>query len=318
MKIVVLDGHALNPGDLSWDFLKEYGEVKIYDRTPIDKIVERAHDADIIITNKVPIKQADIDLMENLCLVAVTATGYNICDTAYLRSKNIPVVNVPAYSTEAVAQMVFAYMLSWCNSVTEHSTSVHAGEWTSSPDFAYWKTPLYELNGKKLGIIGYGRIGKSIAKKAESFNMEVLCNTPHPPTESNINIKFVKLEDLITNSDFITLHCPLTDKTEKLVNASFLEKMKSTAYLINTSRGPVIDEYALADALNSDKIAGAAVDVLSTEPPLENNPLLTAKNCIITPHVAWAGYETRVRLMEILKQNIASFINGYPINVVNA
>lgn len=318
MKIVILDGYTTNPGDLSWDWLSAYGDVTVYDRTPQEKIAERTRDAEIVVTNKTPLGKTEIDQMLNLRFVALLSTGYNVVDGAYLRQKGIPVSNIPAYSTGAVAQLVFAFLTAFTNRVALHSEAVHAGEWSRCPDFCFWKAPLAELAGKTLGIIGFGGIGQKVADIAAAFDMHVLAVSGHETDQSaRKNFQWTTLEDLAARSDFITLHCPLTDKTENLVDAAFLSRCKPTAYLINTARGPVVDARALADALNEGRLAGAGLDVLTTEPPADDNPLLHAKNCLITPHIAWAGYETRARLMSILKENFAAFAEGTPIHVVN-
>lgn len=318
MKIVILDGYTTNPGDLSWDWLSVYGDVTVYDRTPREKIAERTRDAEIVITNKTPLGKTEIDQMLNLRFVALLSTGYNVVDGAYLRQKGIPVSNIPAYSTGAVAQLVFAFLTAFTNRVALHSEAVHAGEWSRCPDFCFWKAPLAELAGKTLGIIGFGGIGQKVADIAAAFDMHVLAVSGHETDQSaRKNFQWTTLEDLAARSDFITLHCPLTEKTETLVDAAFLAHCKPTAYLINTARGPVVDAAALADALNAGRLAGAGLDVLTTEPPAGDNPLLHAKNCLITPHIAWAGFETRARLMSILKENFAAFAEGTPIHVVN-
>ena len=318
MKIVILDGYTTNPGDLSWDWLSAYGDVTVYDRTPQEKIAERTRDAEIVITNKTPLGRPEIDQMQNLRFVALLSTGYNVVDGAYLREKGMPVSNIPAYSTGAVAQLVFAFLTAFTNRVALHSEAVHAGEWSRCPDFCFWKAPLAELAGKTLGIIGFGGIGQKVADIAAAFDMHVLAVSGHETDQSaRKNFQWTTLEDLAARSDFITLHCPLTEKTENLVDAAFLARCKPTAYLINTARGPVVDAAALADALNEGRLAGAGLDVLTTEPPAGDNPLLHAKNCLITPHIAWAGYETRARLMSILKENFAAFAEGTPIHVVN-
>lgn len=318
MKIVILDGYTTNPGDLSWDWLSAYGDVTVYDRTPQEKIAERTRDAEIVVTNKTPLGKTEIDQMLNLRFVALLSTGYNVVDGAYLRQKGIPVSNIPAYSTGAVAQLVFAFLTAFTNRVALHSEAVHAGEWSRCPDFCFWKAPLAELAGKTLGIIGFGGIGQKVADIAAAFDMHVLAVSGHETDQSaRKNFQWTTLKDLAARSDFITLHCPLNEKTENLVDAAFLSRCKPTAYLINTARGPVVDAAALADALNEGRLAGAGLDVLTTEPPADDNPLLHAKNCLITPHIAWAGYETRARLMSILKENFAAFAEGTPIHVVN-
>lgn len=314
MKITVLDGYTENPGDLSWEWLEKLGECTIYERTPAELIAERTEGCDIVITNKTPLRRELLETLAELKYVGLLSTGYNIVDWEYCKEKGIPVCNIPSYSTSAVAQLVFALILELTNSVGIHSSSVHAGEWTSCKDFCYWKTPLTELDGKTLGIIGFGKIGKAVAKIASAFGMKVLASTNHPaPFE---NVEFCGRDELLTRSDFVSLHCPLTPLTDGMVNADFLSKMKSTAILINTSRGQVVDENALADALKNGIIAGAGLDVLSVEPPKADCPLIGAKNCYITPHIAWAGFETRERLMKICRENIEAYLRGNPINVV--
>lgn len=318
MKIVILDGFTTNPGDLSWDWLREYGELTVYDRTKKEEIIPRCKDAEIVITNKTPLTRTEIDGMPHLRFVALLSTGYNIADGTYLREKGIPLCNIPAYSTNAVAQLVFSFIMAFTNAVALHSDAVHGGEWAACPDFCFWKTPLAELQGKTLGVVGFGKIGQKVADIAAAFDMQVLAVSGHETDQTaRKNFRWVDMDTLARESDFITLHCPLTAATEGLVNAEFLSKCKKTAVLINTSRGPVVDGQALADALNSGQIAGAGLDVLCVEPPRADDPLLHAKNCLITPHVAWAGFETRARLMSILKENFAAFFRGEPIHVVN-
>lgn len=317
MKIVMLDGYTTNPGDLSWDFLKKFGDVEIYDRTPLDKITERCKNAEIVITNKTPITKERIDALPNLKFIALLSTGYNIVDYVYLKEKGIPVSNIPSYSTEAVSQLVMAFLLELTMNVGLHSESVKSGEWSDSVDFCYWKTPLSELCGKTLGIFGFGRIGKAVAEKAKAFGMNIIAYTPRIHGGEPDYVKFVSLDEMLKSADAVTLHCPLTPETEGMVNEEFIGKMKNGAYLINTSRGTVINENALANALNTGKLGGAGLDVLSCEPPKKDNPLLSAKNCFITPHIAWASLETRARLISILEQNIEAFVNGTPQNVIN-
>ncbi len=314
MKITILDGFAENPGDLSWDWLGEYGEFTVYDRTPADKIAERVEGCDVIITNKTPLRRELLKTLGNLKYIGLLSTGYNIVDWDYCKEAEIPVCNIPSYSTDAVAQLTFALILEHTNAVAVHSKSVHDGEWAACADFCYQKTPLTELSGKTLGIIGFGSIGKAVAKIALAFGMKVIANTNHPaPFEG---VEFADKNLLLEKSDFVSLHCPLTDKTEGMVNSEFLKKMKPSAMLINTSRGQVVNESDLAEALKSGVIAAAGLDVLSSEPPKADNPLFGLDNCYITPHIAWAGYETRLRLMEICKKNMSAFANGNPINVV--
>lgn len=317
-KTVILDAETENPGDLSWDWLKEYGELEIYPRTPKELIAKRCENADTVITNKTPLRKSDLEKMPKLKFVAVLATGYNVVDTDYLKQRNIPVSNIPSYSTQAVAQLVFAHITEFYNAVSLHSRDVKNAGWCNSPDFCYRLSPLNELYGKTIGIIGFGKIGTAVADIATAYGMNILAVSGHKTEQTGRkNFRWSTLDGLASASDIVTLHCPLTEKTEKIINSDFLSKMKPNAILINTARGGAVDEQALADALNSGKIAGAGVDVLSTEPPKPDNPLLSAKNCNITPHIAWAAYETRERLMQILKNNIRAFFDGNPINVVN-
>ncbi len=317
MKAVILDGFCENPGDLSWDAVKEFCELTIYDRTAPEDVLTRAAGAEIVVVNKVPLTREIIEQLPDLRFVAILATGYNIIDTECCAERGIPVANIPAYSTDSVAQYVFSFILAHASRVAGHSAAVHDGAWTACPDFTFRVAPICEIAGKTLGIIGYGKIGQKVAAIGKAFGMKILANTAHPEKYTDAGVVFVDLDTLARESDFISLHCPLTKETNGLVNADFLSKMKKNAFLVNTSRGPVVDEQALADALNNDRIAGAGADVLSTEPPKADNPLLTAKNCLITPHIAWAPFETRQRLMDIFVENIRAFINGKPINVVN-
>lgn len=319
MKLVILDSYTENPGDLSWDWLKDVvDEYKIYESTPKDKVLERSHDADILVTNKVPVDRALIEKLPKLKFIAVLATGFNIIDCEAAKEHGIVVSNIPAYSTDGVAQLVFAFLLELTNQVGLHSKSVNDGEWSRSPYFCYWKTPLVELRGKVFGIVGFGKIGSAVAEIANAFGMKVKAYSPHTRAYAGFGtVDFVSLDEVIETSDVISLHCPLTNETAGLVNAEFLSRMKKTAYLINTSRGPVVNEKDLRAALDSGAIAGAGVDVLSTEPPKEDNPLIGAKNCFITPHIAWASLEARTRLMNIFKDNVKGFVSGEPINVVN-
>lgn len=318
LKTVILDAFTTNPGDLSWDWLSQYGEIEIYERTPYDKIAQRTEYADIVITNKTPLPKEIIENMKKVRFIALLSTGYNVVDCEYAKQRGIPVSNIPSYSTMAVAQLVFAFISEFCCGVAMHSQDVKSGGWSRCPDFCYWKQPLIELYGKTIGIVGFGKIGRAVADIAEAYKMNIIAVSGHETDQSGRkNFEWVSLDELARRSDFITLHCPLTAQTEKMLNAEFLEKCKSSAFVINTSRGAVVDEYALAQALNSGKIAGAAADVLSSEPPEESNPLLSAKNCLITPHIAWAGFETRQRLMTVLQENFRAFFDGKPQNVVN-
>ncbi|MBO5934401.1 MAG: D-2-hydroxyacid dehydrogenase [Clostridia bacterium] len=317
MNIVMLDAYTTNPGDLSWDNFEKLGNLTIYDRTPADKIIERAKDADIIITNKTPITKEIIDCLPNLKFIALMSTGYNIVDYVYLKEKGIPVSNIPSYSTDAVAQLVMSFILELAMNVGMHSESVKNGDWSDCADFCYWKAPLTELSGKTLGIFGLGKIGRAVAERAKAFGMNIVAYTPRIHDDEPDYIKTVSLDKMLKVSDIISMHCPLTPETEGVVNKDFISEMKDGAYFINTSRGAVVDEHALAEALNSGKLGGAGLDVLSTEPPKKDNPLLAAKNCFITPHIAWASFETRKRLVSILYNNIQAFIDGKPQNVIN-
>lgn len=318
MKTVILDSFALNPGDLSWEWLKNLTECEIYDRTPADKIIQRCEGADIVITNKTPLSKDVLEQLPDLKFIALESTGYNVVDIDYCRERKIPVCNIPSYSTEAVAQLTFSLILEITNAVALHSESVKSGEWTACPDFCYWKIPLTELSGKTLGIVGFGQIGKRVADIAEAFKMNVVAVSGHETDQSHRkNFQWVNTEELKQCADIISFHCPLNKNTEKLCNKEFLDGCKDGVIIINTSRGPVIDESALAAALKNGKVKGAGVDVLSSEPPKSDNPLLTAPNCFITPHIAWAGFETRKRLMAILESNVKAYLNGNPQNVVN-
>lgn len=318
LKIVVLDSFALNPGDLSWDWLECLGDCEIYHRTSKEKILERCRGAEIILTNKTPLTAETLEKLPNLKYIALLSTGYNIVDCDYAKSRGIPVSNIPAYSTNAVAQLTFSLILEITNAVGLHSESVKSGDWTNCPDFCYWKTPLTELCGKTLGIVGFGQIGQAVADIAEAFKMNVVAVSGHETDQSHRkNFKWVDMGTLAKTSDIISFHCPLTEKTTNLVNKEFIDKCKDGAIIINTSRGPVVNDSDLAYALNSGKLRGAGLDVLSVEPPKADNPLLTAKNCFITPHIAWAGFETRERLMNILRKNVTAYLNGNPQNVVN-
>lgn len=317
MKIVMLDAYTTNPGDLSWTQFGRLGELTVYDRTPCDKVIERAKDADIVITNKTPVTKEIIDCLPKLKFIALMSTGYNIVDYVYLKEKGIPVSNIPSYSTDAVAQLVMSFILELAMNVGLHSESVKKGEWSSCADFCYWKTPLTELSGKTLGIFGLGKIGRAVAERAKAFGMNIVAYAPRIHGDEPDYIKLLPLDEMLSVSDIVSMHCPLTPETEGIVNNEFIDKMKDGAYFINTSRGTVVNETALAAALNSGKLGGAGLDVLSTEPPRKDNPLLTAKNCFITPHIAWASFETRKRLVSILYDNLVAFINGKPQNVIN-
>ena len=316
-KIVVLDGYTLNPGDLSWKGLEALGRCTVYDRCLDEEVAGRAEDAEIVLTNKTMLTAEVIERLENLEYIGVLATGYNVVDIEAARVRGIAVTNVPAYGTQSVAQMVFAHLLNLAQHVGHHAQTVRSGRWTSSVDFCYWEKPLIELAGLTMGIIGFGRIGRAVAKLAIAFGMKVVAYDIVTPTNVPEGCQFVGLEDLFRNSDVISLHCPLTPRTANIVNKERLAMMKKTAFLVNTSRGPLVDEPALAQALNEKKIAGAGLDVLSIEPPEKDNPLFTARNCFITPHIAWATRAARERLLKVVVDNVASFLAGKPQNVVN-
>jgi glycerate dehydrogenase len=318
MKIVVLDGYTLNPADMSWEDLEMLGDLIVYNRTPEEKVVERIADAEIVLTNKVILTKEILQKTPSVKYIGVTATGYNVVDTASARELGITVTNVPAYSTDSVAQLAFAFVLEFCHHIGEHNRAVHDGVWTSSEDFSFWNYPLIELAGKTLGIIGFGSIGQATAKIAAAFGMNVIVfNRTNRIELETDKIKFADLEQVLGQSDFISLHCPLTNQTQGLINKETIAKMKNGAFLINTSRGPVIAEQDVADALNCGKLAGVGVDVVSEEPIREDNPLLRAKNCIITPHFGWAPKESRERLMNTIIKNIKAYMENRPINVVN-
>lgn len=318
MKIVVLDGYALNPGDLNWDGLMQMGELVVYDRTPYDKTVERCTGAEVVLTNKAPVRKGDMENLPGLKYIGVLATGFNIIDVETARKKNITVSNIPVYGTASVMQLTFALLLELCHHVQRHSDSVMSGKWSQSPDFSFRDFPLIELAGKTMGIIGFGHIGEQVADVAAAFGMNILGSKRHPTDQTHRkNFSWATVTELLEKSDVVSIHCPLSPETEGLINGESLQRMKKTAFLINTSRGPIIVEKDLADALNQGTIAGAALDVLSTEPPPADNPLFKAKNCIITPHIAWATKEARTRLMDMAVSNLKAFKEGRPVNVVN-
>ncbi|MEI7613177.1 MAG: D-2-hydroxyacid dehydrogenase [Betaproteobacteria bacterium] len=318
MRIVVLDGHTLNPGDLSWDGINASGKTTIYDHTLPEQIIERALAADIVLTNKTPLSQTTLAALPRLQYIGVLATGYNVVDTEAARSRGIPVCNIPAYGTASVAQASFALLLELCNHVQGHHEAVKKGDWSASKHFCFWNTPLVELSGKTMGIIGFGRIGQKVADIAAAFGMQVMAFSRSPSDQSaRRNFKWANLDELLKKSDVVSLHCPLTTENKGMINTSTLALMKKSAFLINTSRGPLIEEADLADALNNQRIAGAALDVLSVEPPPMSNPLLAAKNCLITPHISWATLEARSRLMDIAGKNLKAWLAGKPENVVN-
>jgi glycerate dehydrogenase len=317
MNIVVLDGYTLNPGDLSWADLQALGPCQIYDRTPPDQVVARAAHAEMILTNKTLLQRAQIEALPKLRYIGVLATGYNVVDIAAARARNIPVTNVPTYGTRSVAQMTFALLLELTQHVGHHAATVRAGRWTASADFCYWDYPLIELEGLTMGIVGFGRIGRAVAELAHAFGLKLLAFDRVKPPETSSDVRWVELEQLFRESDIVSLHCPLTPETQNLVNAKRLGWMKPTAFLLNTSRGPLVDEQALAQALQTGKIAGAALDVLPVEPPPASNPLLQARNCLITPHIAWATRAARARLLNTAVANVSAFLEGTPENVIN-
>ena len=316
VKITVLDGYTLNPGDLSWDDLKSLGDVQIYDRTPASQIVERALDAQIVLTNKAELKRESIGRLLALKYIGILATGTNVADLAAARAAGIIVTNVPAYGTSSVAQATIALLLELTNRVGHHSHSVRDGNWSRNPDWCFWERPLVELAGLTMGIVGIGRIGRAVAQIAAAFGMKVIASTRTSKSLSG-DVETVDLETLFRTSDVISLHCPLTPQTERLINAERLSWMKPGAILLNTSRGGLLDEDAVAEALNSGRLAGAGLDVLSKEPPPPDHPLVRAKNCIITPHHAWATRAARERLMKVAVQNVRAFLASEPQNVVS-
>lgn len=318
MKIVVLDAYTSNPGDLSWDKFRRIGNIEVYDRTPNELIVERCKDAEAVILNKVVITDEIFGQLPKLKYIGILATGFNIVDVESATRHGVVVCNVPTYSTASVAQMTFALILEIYSQVGLHSKAVRSGEWSECADFSFSKSPLIELMGKTIGIIGFGKIGNEVAKIADAFSMNILCYVPSKkPQPAYKNFKFVSFDELIENSDIISLHCPLTPQTKNLVNREFISKMRKNAIIINTSRGQAIDEQALADALNNGDIFAAGVDVLSVEPPEKDNPLLSCDRCFITPHIAWAGFETRQRLLDVVYENLKAFTEGRPVNTVN-
>lgn len=317
MKIVILESKAVNPGDLSWDAIKTFGDVTAYDRTPAEEAAVRIGDAEVILINKTPITAEVMDQCPNLRLVCVEATGYNVVDCEAAKARNILVCNVPAYSTDCVAQFTFALLLEACCRVGLHNDSVHNGDWCRNPDFCYWLTPQMELSGKTMGIIGFGKIGRAVGKIANAFGMKVLAYNRSRCPEGEALGEYVPLEQLLVESDVISLHCPMTELTANIINGSTIAKMKDGAILINTARGGLINEAELAAALEQGKLRAYCADVVSEEPIKESNPLLTAPNCILTPHMAWAPVEARQRIIDITVQNIQGYLNGKPVNVVN-
>lgn len=317
MKIVVLDGYALNPGDLNWDALEALGELTVYDRSSPEKVQERAKDCDVLITNKAIVSAETIGATDSLKYIGVLATGVNIVDVDAAAERDIPVCNVVGYGPDSVAQMVFAHILNFTHRLADQARDAMAGGWSLNPDFCYWNFPLIELKDQTIGIVGLGQIGSATARIAQGFGMRVIATTRDTSRPSPDGVTWVTLDELFAESDYISLHCPLTDETENMINTDRLEQMKDSAILINTGRGQLVDESALALALNSGQIAGAGLDVLSSEPPSQDNPLFLAKNCFITPHIAWATKAARSRLMEMAVENLRSFQNGKVINRVN-
>ena len=320
MKIVILDGYTENPGDLSWDALAQLGDLTVYDRTPLtdeDAAIERIGDAEIVITNKTPITKKILDACPSIKYIAVLATGYNVIDCKAAREKGISVSNVPAYGTASVSQFSIALLLEICHHIGHHSASVHAGNWAANPDWCYWDYPLIELEGKTMGIIGFGRIGQAEGRVAKALGMTVLACDPYPSDSGRAIAEYVGLDDLLARSDVISLHCNLTPENTGFINKDSIAKMKDGAILINNARGQLINEQDVADALNSGKLAAAGLDVVYTEPIKADNPLLAAKNCIITPHISWAPKESRQRIMDCTVSNVQSYLDGRPANVVN-
>lgn len=312
MKIVVLDGYGMNPGDLCWDALGALGELTVYDRTRPEEVASRIAGAPIVYTNKVVLDRKTIEAAQELRFIGVLATGVNVVDVEAAREQGIPVCNVPAYSTDSVAQMTIALLLEMCLHVGEHSRLVREGEWTKSPDFCFWRYPLVELAGKTMGIIGLGSIGRAVAKIASALGMRVIAYRGHGE-----GVEMLPLKEVLAQADVLSLHCPLTKENARMIDEAALAQMKPGAFLLNTARGGLLDEAAVAAALKSGRLAGAAVDVASSEPIAADNPLLTAPNCILTPHIAWATSAARVRLMDIAVENLRAFLAGKPINAVN-
>ena len=318
MKIVVLDGYTLNPGDLSWTSIEKFGILTVFDRTPKEKILERSQGAEILLTNKTPLDKQTLDQLPSLRYIGVLATGYNVIDIEAAYSNGVIVSNAPGYGATSVAQMTFSLLLELCIHVQSHSDAVRNGDWTSSKDWCFWNYPLVELSGKTIGIVGFGNIGQKVADLATAFDMQVVASNRTETDQSHRkNFAWKSLDELLSISDVVSLHCPLTPITKGLININNLRKMKRSAFLINTSRGPLIIEEELALALNQGIIGGAGLDVLGIEPPTTDNPLLTARNCIITPHIAWATKESRMRLMQMVTDNLRSFLDGIPKNVVS-
>lgn len=319
MRLVIMDGHALNPGDLDYGVFEEFGELTVYPFCTEDEeeIVRRIGDAQIVLLNKIPLTRSVLDRCPQIKLICVFATGYNVVDVQAAKERGIPVCNVPAYGTQMVAQFAIGLLLELCHHTWEHSQSVHNGDWGRAPDFSYWNYPIVELSGKTMGIIGFGRIGRAVGRIAKAMGMEILATGSRPCQEGLEIATYVDLDTLLSNSDVVSLHCPLFPETEKIINADTIAKMKDGAILINNSRGGLLDEQAVADALRSGKLYAAGVDVVSQEPMVDNNPLLSAPNCLITPHISWAATQCRQRVLQITLENVRGFLTNNPQNVVN-
>lgn len=320
MKIVVLDGYTLNPGDLDWKGMEAFGQVTVYDRTSltdVQEIINRIGDAEVVYTNKTPLPRDVFEVCSNIRFVGVLATGYNVVDVAAAKEKGIPVSNIPTYGTAAVGQFAIAMLLEICHHVAHHSDAVHEGRWENNADWCFWDYPLIELAGKTMGVIGFGRIGQATGRIAKAIGMQVIANDEYPNKLGEEIAEYVTVEELYARADVIALHCPLFPSTEGMINRESIAKMKDGVIILNNSRGPLIVEQDLADALNAGKVYAAGLDVVSTEPIKGHNPLLKAKNCIITPHISWAPKESRSRLMNIAVDNLKAFIDGCPVNVVN-
>ena len=320
MRIVVLDGYCLNPGDISWAPFEKLGELTVYERTSLtdeEEIAGRMAGAEVVLTNKTPLTRAVLERCPHLRYIGVLATGYNVVDTEAARQRGIPVCNVPSYGTQAVAQFAIALLLELCHHVGGHDQAVHEGAWSRCPDYCFWNWPLVELAGKTMGIVGYGRIGRAVGTVAAALGMEVIATGPHPWAAGTAEAEWVPLEELLCRADVVSLHCPLTAENRGLIDRAAIGKMKKGAFLINNSRGQLIVEQDVADALNSGRLGGAGLDVAETEPLSPDSPLLAAKNCIITPHISWAPRESRQRLMAIAAENLEGFLAGHPVNVVN-
>jgi glycerate dehydrogenase len=317
MNIVVLDGFTLNPGDLDWAALRALGTVTVHDRTPPEQVLDRACEAEILLTNKALVSGDTIRALPKLRYIGVLATGYNVVDAAAARERGIPVTNVPGYSTASVAQLTFALLLELTHRAGHHAQAVRDGRWAAGADFCFWDFPLVELHGLTFGVVGFGQIGRAVAKLADAFGMRVLVHSRTRLADLPAQFEFADLDTLLARSDVVSLHCPLTAENKGFINAARLARMKPGAFLINTGRGPLLDEQAVADALNGGRLGGAGLDVLSVEPPRADNPLLTARNCVVTPHIAWASRAARTRLMDAVVENVRAFLDGTPRNVVN-